>query len=292
VSSILRWLGRATAVLAAAGSCSGPAAEPSLENEPSRTHVVVNVERQSLDGHHGSDDFSVLLSVLKIPQSLRGDRLLRLMGLRSDLPVLGTCEVVELANRASPSLSSVERIELLDVGDVSVTSGKQTVRLARQAFPTVTDFISGVVYANRDKTPDLTSPNSGFVLRARGAIRLKAFTVEVADLPPLDHVLVDDAPLSEVPRLDGDSSFELRWNRGAPGDVLWVEFACTTGHKVVSCAFDDALGNAKVPGGLNNERGEAHLTLHRLHQVPVDVSGFDHAEVRFDSRVTHTLTLH
>ena len=97
----------------------------------------------------------MLLSVLKIPQSVNIDRSLKLMGLRTDLPPAGSCEVVDLSNRASPALSSVEHIEFLDVGDVSVTSGKRSMRLARQAFPTVTDFIAGVVYTSRDKNADL-----------------------------------------------------------------------------------------------------------------------------------------
>jgi hypothetical protein len=273
-------------------ACGGPAAEPSLENEPVRTHVVAIAERQSVAGHASGEDLSLLLSVLRIPQSVNGDRLLRLMGLRTDLPALGNCEVIDLSNRASPALSSVERIEFVDVGDVSVTSGTRSVPLARQAFPTVTDFIAGVVYTSRDKNADLLPLDAGLSVRARGRGRLKPFTVEIADLARLDKILLDGSPISAVSRLAVVNAFELRWDSGAPGDVLWVEFGANSGHKIVSCAFDDALGNAKVQGGIADELGDARLTLHRLHRARIVLPGFDRAEIKFDSRVIQSLTLY
>ena len=282
----------AVAACAANVACSGPVAEPSLETEPVRTHVVATVERQSVAGHASSEDLSLLLSALRIPQSVNGDRLLKLMGLRTDLPALGNCEVIDLSNRASPALSSVERIEFVDVGDVSVTSGKRSLPLARQAFPTVTDFIAGVVYTSRDKNADLLPLDAGLSIRARGRGKLKAFTIEIADLPRLDKILLDGSPLSAVSHLAVLNAFELRWENGAPGDVLWVEFGANSGHKIVSCAFDDALGNAKVPGSIADELGEARLTLHRLHRARVGLQGFDRAEIRFDSRVIQSLSLY
>jgi hypothetical protein len=285
-------LGIGVAACAANVACSGPAAEPSLENEPVRTHVVATVERQSVAGHASSEDLTLLLSVLRIPQSVNGDRLLKLMGLRNDLPALGNCEVIDLSNRVSPALSSVERIEFVDVGDVSVISGKRSLPLARQAFPTVTDFIAGVVYTSRDKNADLLPLDAGLSIRARGRGKLKGFNVEIADLPRLEKIVLDGSPLSTVSRLALLNAFELRWENGAPGDVVWVEFGSNSGHKIVSCAFDDALGNARVPGGIADEVGEARLTLHRLHRARVALQGFDRAEIRFDSRVSQTLSLY
>lgn len=281
----------AVAVVAAANACSGPAPEPSIESEPTRLHLVATVERQSSHGTASADDLAVLLSVLKIPQSVNIDRSLKLMGLRTDLPPAGSCEVVDLSNRASPALSSVERIEFLDVGDVTVASGKRSMRLARQAFPTVTDFIAGVVYTSRDKNADLLPLDAGLSIRARGTGKLKPFTIDVGDRPQLERLSLDGAPLSSVNRLAALNAFDLRWEPGAPGDVLWLEFGANNGRKVVSCAYDDALGGARIPGGMTNELGEARLVLHRLHRAAVALQGFDTAEVRFDSRITQPLLL-
>lgn len=289
--ALRRLLGIAAAAWAAAPACSGPAAEPPIENEPTRVHVVATVERQSIQGHPSGEDLAVLLSVLKIPQSVNVDRLLRLMGLRIDLPPLGSCEVIDLANRASPSLSSVERIEFLDVGEVSVSSGKRSMRLARQAFPTVTDFIAGVVYTSRDKNADLLPLDAGLSVRARGTGKLKPFTVDIADPPRLERLFLDGAPLSTVNRLSALNSFDLRWAPGAAGDVLWLEFGANSGHKVVSCAFDDTLGSARVPGGMTDELGETRLSLHRLHRANINLPGFDAAEIQFDSRLMQPLLL-
>jgi hypothetical protein len=265
--------------------------EPSMQNEPSRTHVVASVERQATAGQ-ANDELSVLLSALRMPQTLNSNRLLRLIGLLTDLPPVGTCEVVDLANRASPSLSSVERIEFLDVGDVSVASGKRNVRLARQAFPTVTDFISGVVYATRDKHADLLPIDDGLSITARGASKLRPFTLEIQDLPRLERVQLDGVPLAQVTRVSLDNSFELQWVGGSAEDVVWLEYAANNGRKVVSCAFADAAGTAKVPGGLSFERGEARLMIHRLHSESITVPGFDRADVRFDTRFVQAVTLY
>jgi hypothetical protein len=292
VTAFPRLLGNAVAVFAAVNACSGPAPEPPIENEPTRLQVVATVERQSVNGNDAGEDLAVLLSVLRIPQSVNIDRSLRLMGLRTDLPPLGSCEVVDLSNRASPALSSVERIEFLDVGEVNVTSGKRSLRLARQAFPTVTDFIAGVVYTSRDKNADLLPLDAGLSVRAGGSGKLKPFTLDIANRPQLDRLYLDGVPLSTVNRLAALNAFDLRWQPGTPGDVLWLEFGANNGHKVVSCAYDDALGSARVPGGMTDELGESRLLLHRLHHAAVSLPGFDAAEIRFDSRVTQAVMLH
>lgn len=284
-------MGIASTALAVGNACSGPAPEPASD-EPTRVQVVASVERQSNSTQAGGDDLNVLLSVLRIPHSVNAERLLRLMGLRADIPPRGTCEVIDLSNRASPALSSLERIEFLDVGDVTATSGKRSARLLRQAFPTVTDFIAGVVYTSRDKNGDLLPLDQTLAIRARGAGKLKTFTLEVTDRPRLERVSIDSVPLSNVYRLPVVNSFELRWAPGNPGDVLWLEFGASYGHKVVSCAYDDAQGYAKVPGGMTDEVGETRFTLHRLYHSRIQLPGFDAAEIQFDSRITQPVILY
>jgi hypothetical protein len=254
--------------------------------------VVATIERQAVTGQPGLDELSILFSVLRMPEALNSSRLLRLMGLLADLPPLGTCEVVDLANRASPSLSSVERIDFLDVGDVTVASGQRKVRLARQAFPTVTDFISGVVYTTREKHADLLPLDGGLSMSAQGASKLRPFTVEISDVPRLERVQLDGVPLGQITRLSVDNPLELQWKAGAPGDVVWLEYGANSGRKVVSCAFDDAIGAAKIPGGLSSELGDARLTLHRIHGESVPLPGFDRADMRFDSRIAQPVSLY
>lgn len=284
-------LGGAAVTCASCCACSGSGVEPSIESEPVQMRVVATVERQSLSGQAQSQDLSVLLSILRMPQSVNGDRLLRLMGLHNDLPAIGACEVIDLANRSSPSLSSMERVEFLDVGEVTVTSGKRSLRLARQAFPTVTDFISGVIYTSRDRNADLLPLDSRLSLSARGSGRLKGFALEVGDIPPLEKVTLDNAPLAAQSRISAADPFELHWQPGAAGDLLWVEFGANAGRKTVSCVFDDDAGSATIPGGMTDEQGEARITLHRLHQDEISIAGFDRAEIRFDSRLSQVVLM-
>lgn len=291
MESLRKLLGKATAMGAVAVACSGPAVEPSLESEPAFTHVVATVEKQASHSQSHGEELSVLVSVLRIPQSINGDRLLKLMGLRYDLPPLGNCEVIDLASRSSPSLSSVERIEFLDVGDVNAVSGKRTLRLARQAFPTVTDFISGVIYTSRDRNADLLPLDNGLSIRTRGGNKLKGFALEVADVRPVDKVSLDNLPLTPQARISAANPLEIRWQEGLPGDVMWVEFGAIDGHKTVSCAFDDSSGLARIPGMMTDEVGEARLTLHRLHRERSAIAGYDQAEIRFDARLSQIVVL-
>jgi len=222
---------------------------------------------------------------------VNSNRMLRLMGMGHILPSVGSCEVVDSSTLSVPALSGYERVELLDVGDITVTSKGKTQRLSRQAFPTVTDFISGVLYTTRDSPASFTiAPD--LVVRARGSVSVPAFTVSARAVDPPQQITIDGNPIGELARLNTLSAFEVRWSKGRSGDWVWLELTPTTGNKTLSCAFDDALGLGVVPGMLVNSIGEGRLMFHRLSVQDVTVGTFDKAEVRFDVRIPQPVLLY
>ena len=69
------------------------------------------------------------------------------------------CRELEAASPAVPEDAS-SSIEMLDVGDVSVSSDDLTLPLAARAFPDVGEWVSGVVYTSRDESTPLPAEGS------------------------------------------------------------------------------------------------------------------------------------
>ena len=232
-----------------------------------------------------------MFGLLRVPLAVNSNRLLQLMGMGHDLPPAGTCEVIDGSPISVPTLSGYERVELLDVGDMTVTAKGKTQRLSRQAFPTVTDFISGVLYTTRDNPSDFAFAPE-LVIRARGSASVPVFTVSARTIDLPQPITIDNSPISELSRLNGLSGFEVRWAKGRPGDLIWIELGPITGKKTLSCTFADPQGTGVVPGMLLNTTGEGRLVFHRVSVQEVTVAAVDHAEVRFDVRFTQPVQLY
>jgi hypothetical protein len=182
-------------------------------------------------------------------------------------------------------------VELLDIGDISITSVGEGVRLSRQAFPTVTDFISGVLYTTRERATALSLKN-GVTLHSRGNSAIPAFSVGVDTIDIPEAVTVDTVALSELARVNTMSSFELHWKPGRPSDRIWVEMGANHGKRTLSCTFDDSAGAGIVPSMQTNEVGEGRLTFHRISSKSLAIHPLDRAEVRLDVRVMQPVVLY
>jgi hypothetical protein len=110
----------------------------------------VTVQRSvSVDGQSARAD--VLAGFVRVPADVESRPLYELLGLRSTMPPVGQCRVKSSGPDVTPSLSGVGRVELLEAGDVWIGAQGAEATLAPHAFPTVTDQISGVLYASRDR---------------------------------------------------------------------------------------------------------------------------------------------
>ena len=97
------------------------------------------------------------------------------------------------------------------------------------------------------------------------------------------------SPLGEVVALAAERAVDLRWEAGAPGDVVYV----TLETDLVStlCAYRDDAGQGTLPSSALASSGSAALAVHRLRATPFSSVGLGRGELRFDFELSRGLTL-
>ncbi len=151
-----------------------------LANVPSVTHAVVEVQRSKSTNTALEDQASVLMSVLRVPATLDSRNVVRMVGLSPSSLEPGQCERADYAQSATEATVPVQHVEMLDVGDVTLVAGRRSSPLARQAFPTVTDFFAGVVYTTRDLSTEPVPASASYSILARGAVPIPPFRIDAA----------------------------------------------------------------------------------------------------------------
>jgi hypothetical protein len=271
--------------------CSGSSPDSQPPQELTRTHAVLAIDQQLSTLTDRDGDMAIMVGVLRVPFTVNSNRLLQLMGLGTELPSFNSCELSDSVHQSSPALSGFDRVELLDVGDISVEGDPRERKLTRQAFPTVSDFISGVLYTTRDRVTEFAATKQ-VTLRARGGASIPSFAAMVDVVSPPQELTIDNTPVGETLRLSTYVNAEIRWTKGRPGDIVWIELGTNHGKRSMSCAFDDAAGIGTLPSLLAGETGEGKLTFHRISAKPLVAAGLDKAEVRFDVRIAQPVTLY
>jgi hypothetical protein len=204
------------------------------------------------------------------------------------------------SDNAAGSFSELGAIELLDVGEVtlaprstplaaSATDPRATdpratdpratdaqalehaaatpvgVSLAPHAFPSVSSFISGVVYTSRDRASAALPSGVGYEISISGSAELPAFRL-LAEAPrQLTQVTVGGEPLLTLSEVNTQSPLDLTWGVGQAGDLVVVELqANAESSSVVRCAFADEVGAGSIPmEWLPSVEGAGQVTLHR-----------------------------
>ncbi|WP_437295826.1 hypothetical protein [Sorangium sp. So ce426] len=211
------------------------------------------------------------------------------------LPSAGSCMVLSpAADDEASSFSSLSPIELLDAGDVTMKTESTEMPLAARAFPDVGALVFGVFYTSRDATSDLPAP-ARYVFESSGSGQLDRFAFE-ADAPAgPEEVRIGDAELADGVDLDAGVGAVVQWRADEGGgagrtrDIIYVDVTSTHGA-TVRCAFKDT-GRGVIPGSLLDPStlgplpANATLAVHRTRQVPINTSGIDLGEVRFDLSV-------
>ncbi|WP_437991157.1 hypothetical protein [Sorangium sp. So ce145] len=211
------------------------------------------------------------------------------------LPSAGSCMVLSpAADDEASSFSSLSPIELLDAGDVTMKTESTEMPLAARAFPDVGALVFGVFYTSRDATSDLPAP-ARYVFESSGSGQLDRFAFE-ADAPAgPEEVRIGDAELADGVDLDAGVGAVVQWRADEGGgagrtrDIIYVDVTSAHGA-TVRCAFKDT-GRGVIPGSLLDPStlgplpANATLAVHRTRQVPINTSGIDLGEVRFDLSV-------
>jgi hypothetical protein len=258
----------------------------------SSTHALISIRRSVSVDHPGSAKAEALVGFVRVPAELEARPLYELLGLRTAVPAAGQCRLEKSTPDAAPALAELGKIELLDAGDVELGAAGSTTALAPHAFPTVTDSISGVVYATRDRSSGALPSRASYLVRTSGSPELAAINVERDAPAELDSVTVGGSALGELREVSRRDPIDLTWGVGAPGDLVLVELSSADGAVAATCAFKDENGAGTIPAGTLPAAGAGRVSLHRVRSAQFSAHAIDVGEIEFDfelgTKVTFT----
>lgn len=278
------------ALAASAIACSVAPESYSSDEERGSTHAVVTISRQELTG--GATRADALAGFIRFPAATDRAVALELAGLGMHLPEPGHCWQGE-QGRPGPELSDVAAIEFLEAGRVRVIAdGGPPHELAPHVFPSVGDFISGVLYASRERSGQGLPAGDRYRFAADGGA-VGTLDIENAAPHPLTDVTLNGTPFDALESVSTDEPLDVIWSGSThPADRVYVELTSTRSSKSLVCAFEDAAGaGTLVPTGFE-EHESAQLLLHRLRilRTPWQGSPVDEVELRLDFSQGHLVT--
>jgi hypothetical protein len=286
------------------GGCSGTVSSSSTTGGSS-TVALLSVERSA-----SASDSTVTprahASAYFMRLAAGADNVLaaRLVGAALPLPAADHCESTDaLWNRGLP-LASLEPVDLVDVGQVSLEAGHTTETMAARAFPDVIDLVSGVVYTSRDQIADPLPDGERYVFRISGSPAFQRVALGATAPSPPAEVEVAGTPLESaaiaLPRQD----LALRWRPQAGDALIYVDIVPYEDGAVdrVRCAFADD-GEATIPLAMLPHGTAQTIAVHRVVRAAAQAvdwdadqaqgeagpAGIDAGEIRFDLAITGAL---
>jgi hypothetical protein len=277
--------------------CSVAPANDETDSAKGSTQAVIAVSREdALDAAPRGD---ALAGFVQLPATADRDSALELAGLGVEVPDVGQCWR-KSPDRPQSSLSGVSHIEFLDAGRVRLVAGSaEPHELAPHAFPTIADFISGVVYASRDQSGEGLPPGQIYRIETSsgGIVGALSASHEAPALPK--DITLSGSDFATLASLKGGQPLDLTWGvSNDPTDRLYAELSGGRGAGVV-CAFDDANGAGTIPTDGFVAGDQVHLAVHRLRLVrttPTSAGAaseqdraVDQLELRFDFSVSRSI---
>lgn len=292
-------------LLALLGVLVGGCAAPLVDDENSATttyttEAIVLVERTAADGQFVQTNVSAKFMRLGSNADLDNaehvaERVVG--GSWLDLPPDGECRPLSAfaGTDEAPAISGLGSIELLDVGDLSITAESTSMPLATRAFPDVGGLVSGVFYTSRDARSDLPAPGR-YVLESTGSGALEKFAI-AADAPANpENVRVGNADLAEGVLLEEGAATNLAWRVAENSrDRVYVDLTAPSGTGI-RCTFKDS-GEAVLPASVTTNKvwgslpSVVTMSLHRTRKGQFTAAGIDNAELRFDFSVVGKATI-
>jgi hypothetical protein len=267
-----------------AGACSVAPTGDIADTESGSTHALISVKRSASVSATEETRAEAFAGFLQAPPDVEPGTVLRLAGLGLELPPIGQCQ--KAAPKADAG-TSVGRVELLEVGEVTLAAGGSVTTLAPRAFPSVTDSISGVVYTTRDRAAGPLPAASAYTVATTGSASLGPISIDVVAPSPVDGFELGGLPLAEVGAVDAGIAIDLGWIAGSASDVIYVTFE--TPGSTSTCAFRDADGRGTVPASVLPGPSNATVSAHRLRTLPFADLGLTRGELRFDFAITAEL---
>lgn len=297
-STLLAFLGVVVA------GCAAPVVDDDITNPTSyTTEAIVLVERTAADGQFVQTNVSA--KFMRLGSGADVDVAERVVGGSwLDLPPDGECRPLSAfaGTDETPALSGLGSIELLDVGDLSITAESTSMPLATRAFPDVGGLISGVFYTSRDARSDLPAPGR-YVLESSGSGVLDKFAIG-ADAPANpEAVRIGNVDLADGVLLEEGIATNLAWRmpevlpdaRKHDDDRVYVDLTAPSGLGM-RCTFKDS-GEAVLPANVTTSKvwgalpAAVTMSLHRIRRGQFVASGIDDAQLRFDFSVVGKATI-
>jgi hypothetical protein len=172
-------------------------------------------------------------------------------------------------------LSSQSAVELLDVGDLSVSFAGETKPVPTRTFPDLLKVIVGVTYAADETHGVVFKPGETYEVRAKSKVKRDRFTVALEAPEDLGTVTVDGAAAGEQPPVvSRERNVELAWEGDGYGDEVIATLAWTSmgsPWQIVCRMRDD--GFFVIPGAITASlpdpltATDSEMTLKRIRQV-------------------------
>jgi hypothetical protein len=271
--------------------CASEIPEDVPDAESSSRHALVSVERSVLVNPDEPAQAEALAQFPRVPARDEPASVLRAAGLIRDLPGAGECMTPAELAELSGALSATSSVEFLDVGEVTIQAGEAVTALGAHAFPTVSDFASGVVYATRDRDPEPLPPGETYLITVAGSPGVDGMTFHASAPLPLDNVTLGGLPLAEVEAVPASQPLDLTWTVGQPGDLVYVALTTQDESSGVVCSFRDEDGVGTIPGDFLPATSLARLSLHRMRRQALRDAPIDSGEIRFDFELATALEL-
>jgi hypothetical protein len=268
----------------ALGACSAQVDDYETDASVGSTHALITVERTGSATAPATTSAGALAGFVRVPAGVDPRLATQLIGLEPDLPPVDTCRTSSDRGTSS-SLAGMGHVEFLEAGSVSVSAADSSTDLAPRAFPTVTDFISGVMYTTRERAAEPLPPDAPYTIRASGAFEIPALVVRASAPEALASVTIRGVPLAEVKTVLPGEPVDLTWNVGRPGDLVWLELSTPDNVSTV-CAFRDEAGVGTVPAAAFSGTGNGRLSVHRTRTLDFAAQGLDRGVLRFDFELT------
>jgi hypothetical protein len=254
------------------------------EPVPTSTHALLRVERSARTGEENVATGTAFAGVVRIPDSMDPEPLLRLSGNSLAVPALGQCSAPN-RERDTVTSGSFAQPEFLAAGEVLLLASNAQTLLAPHVFPSSDTEPSGVVYTTRDQASEPLPGGASYLLKSTGSEQLPALELGVQAPELLAGVSVAGTELAALEGVATSDDVAVQWRPGDARDVVYVEITAQSGTLGV-CAFRDSDGSGSLPRGLFGATGAGSLAFHRLREVVAEVPALDGAEVRFDFKLT------
>ncbi|MDD5310007.1 MAG: hypothetical protein PHU25_22035 [Deltaproteobacteria bacterium] len=280
----------------ALGSCTGhdlsPQGSPS-QRDVSRGIITASLERYIESGSDEPYEQFGITGVFVRHASEEGPTADALLGSRvpeTDLS-LDTCSLPApvLDGRGADALEGGTAIELLDVGDLSVSIGEMKKPVPTRTFPDLLKVIVGVIYA-ADETQDIVyRPGETYSVRGTGSDSVAPFEVVLEAPDDMADLKIDGlAPGEQTPFVQRGKSLELTWEPGGYGDEAMITLTWTgmgAPWSLACRARDDGIFvvpaeiTAALPDHLTAT--DESMTVSRVRQVAFRADGISSSAFSF-----------